>query len=545
MGKAGSDDPVVATGASGNPDAKPDLYKRFIAPWPLPVRYLINFMVVCCFLYLFLLGLNLMGDAFKGLSGKGVGGMLTAVSNPMAGISIGILGTVLLQSSSTTTSIIVTMVGADILSVVNAIPMVMGANIGTSVTNTIVAHGHLLDETEFRRGFQGATVHDAFNILTVCVLLPIEIISQACGTGLLMWISEGLADVLVGKAASTFTSPVKIIVSPLSKLFISIDKNIIKGISKGCIACTSASGESGFCNDDSRKDSEGEKIKECVSPDEWHRIYEEGRILKGGFAKDIGDIGGSIVVLIISLVFLCLALYGIVRVLHYLVLSSGRVETSDGTESPFVRYTRKVLRANSCLSILFGMVVTILVQSSSITTSTLVPLVALGILSVEDMLPLTLGANLGTTCTSFLASIVTEKKDAIQIALCHLFFNIFGLLIWFPAPFLRKIPLGMAGILGERAMWYRWFGSFYILVCFVLGPLLLLAFSFVIDFGAGGIVLNIALDALLIALVLVLIYKIDVVAGRLHLPASKNDHPARTENATEAEGVHPAATEDI
>merc|ERR1711998_126660 len=241
--------------------------------------------------------------------------------------------------------------------------------------NTIVAHAHLIDHTEFVNGIKGATVHDAFNFLTVFTFLPLEIITQAAGAGLLLSMSDSMADGLVGASASTFTSPVKILVGPLSKAFMGIDKNIIKGIAKGCIECT---------------------IKE----------------------KDIGDIGGSVFILIISLVFLCVALYGIVRILHHLVLSSGRVEGTDGKETPFVYYTRKVLRISPYLSILFGMILTICVQSSSITTSALTPLVALQIIGVEDMLPLTLGANIGTTCTAFLAAIVTEKKNAIQIALC-------------------------------------------------------------------------------------------------------------------------------
>ena len=120
---------------------------------------------------------------------------------------------------------------------------------------------------------------------------------------------------------------------------------------------------------------------------------------------------------------------GIVRLLHYLVLSSGRMKAEDGGEVNFVKYTKKVLGFNPYLSILFGMVMTICVQSSSITTSAMVPLVALQIISVEQMLPLTLGANIGTTCTAFLASIVTEKKNAIQIALVHLIFNIIGISI--------------------------------------------------------------------------------------------------------------------
>ncbi len=61
-----------------------------------------------------------------------------------------------------------------VLEVRPAIPIVMGANIGTSVTNTIVSMAQSGDRREFRRAFAGATVHDMFNWLTVLVLLPIE-----------------------------------------------------------------------------------------------------------------------------------------------------------------------------------------------------------------------------------------------------------------------------------------------------------------------------------------------------------------------------------
>jgi sodium-dependent phosphate cotransporter len=438
------------------------------------------------------------------------------------------------------------MVGADILDVENAIPMVMGANIGTSVTNTIVAHAHLVDHTEFVNGIKGATVHDAFNWLTVLTFLPLEVITQAIGAGLLYSISDSMADGLVGASASTFTSPVKIIVGPLSKAFIKIDKNIIKGIAKGCIECTikekdidtgseGTIGDTG-CKDDSRKDKQKEKIKMCVPPEQWTETYEDGRIVSGGFVKGMGDTGGSVFILIVSLIFLCIALYGIVRVLHHLVLSSGRVQSADGAETPFVRYTRKVLRISPYLSILFGMLLTICVQSSSITTSALTPLVALQIITVEDMLPLTLGANIGTTCTAFLAAIVTEKKSAIQIALCHLWFNIFGIIIWFPVPIMRAIPLKIAGLLAERTVWYKWFGTYYILTFFVVFPLLLFAFSFAIDLGPGGVFLNIILDVLLIAGIIVATWKIDKLATLLKLPAKNEELPmAKQENEAKVE----------
>ena len=110
-----------------------------------------RFFVILASLYFFLFGLDVMGNAFKALSGKAVGSFFTSIGNPVAGLMVGILVTVLLQSSSTTTSIVVSMVGADIVSVKTAIPIIMGANIGTSVTNTIVSHGHVTDKEEFER----------------------------------------------------------------------------------------------------------------------------------------------------------------------------------------------------------------------------------------------------------------------------------------------------------------------------------------------------------------------------------------------------------
>lgn len=87
---------------------------------------------------------------------------------------IGILGTVLVQSSSTFTSIIVAAIGAG-MSVHIAIPMIMGANIGTSVTNTLVAITQIGNRQEFERAFSAATVHDMFNWATVILLFTIEV----------------------------------------------------------------------------------------------------------------------------------------------------------------------------------------------------------------------------------------------------------------------------------------------------------------------------------------------------------------------------------
>ena len=69
---------------------------------------------------------------------------------------VGVLVTVLVQSSSTSTSIFITMVAAELLTVTQAIPLVMGANIGTSVTSTIVALAQVGQKDEFRRAFAAA-----------------------------------------------------------------------------------------------------------------------------------------------------------------------------------------------------------------------------------------------------------------------------------------------------------------------------------------------------------------------------------------------------
>lgn len=68
--------------------------------------------------------------------------------------------------------------GFPVLTVRVAIPIIMGANIGTSVTNTIVSLTQMGDRNEFRRAFAAATVHDMFNWLSVIVLFPIEIITS-------------------------------------------------------------------------------------------------------------------------------------------------------------------------------------------------------------------------------------------------------------------------------------------------------------------------------------------------------------------------------
>jgi len=187
----------------------------------------LGFLGLLFFLYFFLFGLDMLGTSAKVIGGCTAGGLFPDDTNPVGGLMIGILATVFLQSSSTTTSIIVGLVGGDVLGVKLAIYMVMGANIGTSVTNTIVAMGQMGDGDQLERAFAGATVHDMFNFLTVAVLLPVE-----AATHYLYHLSNAMVPDDVSKG-DKWEGPLKKIVSPLTKMVIVANKNVIKDLAGG------------------------------------------------------------------------------------------------------------------------------------------------------------------------------------------------------------------------------------------------------------------------------------------------------------------------
>ncbi len=146
-------------------------------------------------------GINLMGeDVHRSL--------FETVTNPLAGLFVGILGTVMVQSSSASTSLIVGLVASGVVGVDTAVPMIMGANIGTTVTSTLVAFGHVRQSLEFQRAFAAATVHDFFNLLAVALLLPLEL-----ATGVLGSTAEWLSSKLVGTSGAEWESPVKALVA--------------------------------------------------------------------------------------------------------------------------------------------------------------------------------------------------------------------------------------------------------------------------------------------------------------------------------------------
>ena len=468
-----------------------------------PKIVFLNFLKISSLLYLFLLGLELMSTSFKILSVKGIHSVFSFINNPISGVMIGIISTVLLQSSSTTTSIIVTMVGSNIINVKQAIPLVMGANIGTSITNTLVAHAHIADVEQFKLAFSGATVHDMFNFLSLIFLLSIESITQLFNFPLIYEISDKFTKKIINTDGLTFKSPFKIILNPIVKNICSIDKNILKQQSTGCINCNNTLS---YCWN--------HKKKLCITELDWNDKYNENNIIKGGFLKSLGTEWGGIVGLIISLVFLCFSLYFIVKTLHKIVMK-------DNGQGRILSLIKKTLEINPYLTMIIGMILTMAVQSSSIITSTFTPLVGLSIITIEQMYLLTLGANVGTTFTSILASIVTGSVNAIQISICHFLFNIFGIIIWYPIPFMRKIPIIMAKRLGILVSKYKWFGIFYIIYTFGIFPVLSYSISLMININNPGLIFGIIILLLYAIVSFYLFFKFEIIFNYIQLKHKK------------------------
>uniref|UniRef100_A0A8C3U4A2 Sodium-dependent phosphate transport protein 2A n=1 Tax=Catharus ustulatus TaxID=91951 RepID=A0A8C3U4A2_CATUS len=420
------------------------------------------------FLYLFVCSLDVLSSAFQLAGGKVAGDIFkdnAILSNPVAGLVVGILVTVLVQSSSTSTSIIVSMVSSGLLEVRSAIPIIMGSNIGTSVTNTIVALMQAGDRSEFKRAFAGATVHDCFNWLSVLVLLPLEVVS-----GYLHHVTHLVVATFNIRSGKDAPDLLKIITEPFTKLIIQLDKSVITGIATGDESLRNRSLIRVWCGPASpqvraRPGQPQPLAQPCCGAGE--HLFTD---------TPLPDLAVGLVLLAGSLVVLCTCLILLVKLLNSLL--KGQV----------AKAIQKVINTDlphplSWLTGYFAMVVgagmTFVVQSSSVFTSAITPLIGLGVISIERAYPLTLGSNIGTTTTAILAALASpgdKLASSFQIALCHFFFNISGILLWYPLPFTR-LPIRMAKALGERTAKYRWFAVLYLIVCFLLLPSLIFGIS--------------------------------------------------------------------
>lgn len=358
-------------------------------------------LTIILLLYIFLVSISLLSASFKIFGKDFADKLIQNTSDPFVGLFIGMLATSLIQSSSTTTSMVVGFVASGALTVENAIPMIMGANIGTTVTNTLVSLGHITRKNEFEKAMSCSSLHDIFNVFTVLLLFPLEL-----ATGYLARSARFLANNFGQYGGIKVMSPVKAVVKPVVKL-----------------------------------------IKHFFTD-----------------TLDLSTTASGVIMLILAIVILFTALFFIARIM--------KSSTAKRAEIVF----DKILGKSGVIGIFMGLIFTAIVQSSSITTSILVPIVASGIVRVETIFPITMGANLGTTVTAMLAAL-TGNIAGITIAFAHLLFNVTGTVLVYNVGFLRRGIIATSKKLARVCTQRRALAFVYVLGLFYVLPVLLILIS--------------------------------------------------------------------
>lgn len=409
--------------------------------------------LVFFFLNLFFIAINLLGS-FEGEGKEYAKVLLSSLSNrPIVGLFIGLLVTSIIQSSSATTSIVVSFVatgifGSDIeVALYAAIPVIMGSNMGTTITNAIVAIAHISDEDEFKRAFTVATVHDIFNTLTVLILFPIQVYTNFLGKSALF-----LSKLVSGGSVASFNSPLKFLVKPqvdlieklmhidlisvfvvffvisfvlflLIKMFIS---NVVASLKKAKMLF-------------------------------YILVFYIAVIFSLSFKFHDFIFGPSFSIFILGMFLLFIALISFVKVTKS--FTSGKLELLFNN---FVFKTP--LRA-----FLVGLILTCIIQSSSVTTSIMVPLAGAGILNVIQVFPYALGANIGTTITAILAAISLGDVSAIAVAFSHVIFNVLGASILYP---FRIVPIFLAKKYASLISIHKLLPIVFVVIIFFVIPIL-------------------------------------------------------------------------
>lgn len=366
-------------------------------------------------LYFFLSAINLMGAGLKSM-GKSTDWIQIAMSqgdNPLVALFAAVLVTSIVQSSSFTTSLIITLVAAGDLSVGTAVFAVMGANIGTSITALIVSLGTMRIRRQFRRAYATALMHAIPNVLTVALLFPLEWATRALpdsgGYGLLtrasMWITE-----LIGLEPGTKpNSPIKMITRP---------------------------------------------------------VVEAVKDMAGWFTENTTTLG--ITVAVVGLLVLFVSLIGLVT-----NLKGALLQRLEGLFS-------KVIFRNDFFAYLSGIGSTVAVQSSSVTTSLIVPIAGAGVVKLRRVFPFMLGCNLGTTVTGVIAATANPTAGAVTVAVSHVLFNLLDNGIWYP---LKMLPIRLAKWYSGLAARNRKYALIFLIGVFVVIPILGLTITEVFFFS--------------------------------------------------------------
>jgi len=351
-------------------------------------RLLQSILYIIAVLVLFLISIDLLVSSLGHIGKETVESVLEVTANPFVSLFIGLLITALIQSSSTTTSMIVAMVASGSIDMQRAIPIIMGANIGTTLTSNIVSLNFITKKKKFKRAFSTATLHDHFNILVTLILFPLQYKYNVLG-------------ILSNKVSGFLT--------------------------------LSGTSDSGI-------------------------LYSEPYLSKLMVSELILDlIGNPYIGLILAILLLFGSIKLITKVIYKTFIGTTRLKFEN------------VVFKNRWKSLGWGIALTSAIQSSSMTTSIVVPLVATGKIKFKDVYPFIIGANIGTTITALLAALF-KTPEAISIAVAHLMFNLIGGLIFLFIPFVNRLPMALAEILGDLCLKYRIISVVYIIVTFFLLP---------------------------------------------------------------------------
>ena len=352
-----------------------------------------QYLQVILALLLFIFAIDLLTVGVGNINGGIALEILNATRNPFISLFIGLLVTALIQSSSTVTASLVAIVASGNLTLQQAVPIVLGANIGTTLTSTLVSLSYLMNKKEFQRAFSAGISHDFFNILTVILLFPLEIYF-------------------------------------------------------GFLSNTASYIANWFASDNS---FEGPIVYNRIFTRTWTEWV-------------VTQINQPLVSMILSVILVFFAIK---------VLSTAMYKS-------FIKNTfqdiNKVIFQKTGLAFFYGLFFTTSVQSSTVTTSLVVPLVASKKVTLAKVFPFIIGANIGTTMTAVIASIY-KPEAAIALALVHVLFNSMGALIFLPISGIRKIPVGIANFMGKISMKYRLVVFAYILLTFFIIPFLLIYFT--------------------------------------------------------------------
>jgi sodium-dependent phosphate cotransporter len=470
----------------------------------------IKMLLFIFFLYFFLLSLNFMTIGFTLVSGVAMEAGDTIrfiLSNPFASLAIGIIVTAIMQNATATTSIAVSMVGAGIIpDVKNAIPIIMGSNIGTCFTNSLIALTLAGDPNEFKRAFSGATLNDMFNFLTTAVLLPIEILFDVLYT-----MSDKLTSTIPFENADQIAQAnfIGAILNPFTDLFIVLDNDAIDAITKGdrnvteiarrcCERATSLQNQTASLTSSNMTYNTTVLVNKTI-------CMRECSYWCVPMLRSFGDAGTGLFWIVLSIVVLIVCLFSIVKVLSLLIVG------------PIAKGVRRGLNASlpgkmkwltQVILFVIAFLLTLIVQSSNIITATLVPLCGIGLISLQRVYVMTLGSNIGTTVTGILSAFTltpNAMKKGLQLAFVYTFFNTLGVIFWLPIPFLR-FPKTLARHLGNIVFQYRWFLYVYAFSVYFVIPIIIFCLA-LIPYWIGLAIVGLPLICLCVSYLVVLILR--------------------------------------